>query len=332
MERARPPARPGRRGPLTAGLVALGLALVAIGSSAGGQSADAAGQRVRRVVLSGDSVTESATLAPDAVHNQGLDGALLAALAKRGATATDGYLRAHGLSLNAGVAAVVVGSLHYDGAWAYAQTDGGPDGYASVTVKPGAAVSFPPGTPRIRVLYTGSPPLVYYHAKQVPLAADGTVSLPDARARVKLVNTGNLVFDGVIRYPASGISLDVLGHAAALTTDGLEPGEVAQLRLLKPNQTLILFGTVEEYEENNGGLTPHTAEVAFVNGLYQRAQIAEASGTCVSSPCPRPRHLAGDQAGFRAIAEKRERGLDGARTATSSRTPSDRPAGASGPG
>jgi lysophospholipase L1-like esterase len=311
MEAMRPKARPARRGPLIAGLLALGLALAAIGPLAGGPAADAAAQKVRRVLVSGDSVTESATLAPADVHSQGLDGALLNALAKRGVPATDGYLRAHGLSLNAGVAAVVVGSLHYDGDWAYAQTDGGPDGYASVTVKPGAAVSFPPGTPRIRLLYTGSTPLVYYHAKQVPLAADGTVTLPDARARVKVVNTGNLVFDGVIRYPTSGISLDVLGHAAALTTDGLQPGEVGQLRLLDASQTLILFGTVEEYEQNNGGLTPHTAQVDFVNGLYQRAQIAEATGTCVFvSHAPNTVISAAIQARYRAI-EKREARLDG---------------------
>ncbi len=293
------------------GLVALGLALLGIVVSGGGPAAQAAGQKVRRVVISGDSVTESATLAPADVHSQGLDGALLAALGRLGVPATDGYLRSHGLSLNAGAAAVVVGSLHYDGVWAYAQTDGGPDGYASVTVKPGAAVSFPPGTARIRVLYTGSTPLAYYHGRQVPIAADGTIGLPDANARVKLVNTGNLVFDGVIRYPTSGLSLAVLGHAAALTNDGLQPGEVSQLRLLNPTQTIILFGTVEEYEQNNGGLTSQKAEFDFIDGLYQRAKIAQASGSCVFvSHAPNTVISAAIQARFRAI-EKREARLDG---------------------
>src|SRR5206468_10998824 len=92
MEAIRPRARPARRGPLIAGLLALGLALAAIGPLAGGPAADAAGQKVRRVLVSGDSVTESATLAPADVHSQGLDGALLSALAKRGVPATDGYL------------------------------------------------------------------------------------------------------------------------------------------------------------------------------------------------------------------------------------------------
>jgi hypothetical protein len=302
-----------------AGLPLLGLALLALGSATGAAQGSGAPTRVarsarqplRRVVIAGDSVTESATLAPADVHAEGLDGSLLAALKARGATATDGYIRSHGLSLNDDQAAVVVGSLHYDGVWAYAQTDGGPDGYASVTVEPGAAVSFPPGTTQIRILYTGSTPLAYYHEQQVPIAADGTITLPDVGARVKLVNTGNLVFDGVIRYPTSGISLDVLGHAAALTQDALEPGEVAQLRLLDPNQTIILYGTVEEYEENNGGLTPHTAEVDFVNGLTQRAAIARASGTCVfvSHP-PNTVVTATIQARFRMI-EKEQARIDG---------------------
>jgi hypothetical protein len=263
-------------------------------------------------VVSGDSVTESATLAPDLVHSEGLDGSLLAALKKRGVPAIDGYLRAHGLSLEGDAVAVVYGSLHYDGVWAYAQTDGGPDGYASVTVAPGAAVSFPPGTPRIRLLYSGSTPLVYYHQKQVPVAADGTITLPDASARVKLVNTGNLVFDGVIRYPASGISLDVLGHAAALTQDDLDPNETAELRDLNATQTIILFGTVEEYEENNGGLTPHTAEVDFVDGLYQRSQIAQAAGgSCVFvSHAPNTVVAAKIQARFRQL-EREQAKLDG---------------------
>jgi lysophospholipase L1-like esterase len=298
------------------GLSAVGLALVALGPGAaapaqGARIARAASQQVRRVVVAGDSVTESATLAPADVHDEGLDGSLLAALKARGAPATDGYIRAHGLSLNDDQAAVVFGSLHYDGAWAYAQTDGGPDGYASVSVVPGAAVSFPPGTKRIRLLYTGSTPVVYYHQQTVPIATDGTVNLPDASARVKLVNTGNLVFDGVIRYPTSAISLDVLGHAAALTQDNLEPAEVAQLKLLNATQTIILYGTVEEYEENNGGLTPHTAEVDFVDGLYQRSQIAEDSGTCVFvSHAPNTVVSAAIQTRFRQI-EKQQARLDG---------------------
>jgi hypothetical protein len=297
-------------------MAAVGLALLGLGPWAtpgaqGARIAHAASQPVRRVVIAGDSVTESATLAPADVHSEGLDGSLLAALKARGASATDGYIRAHGLSLNDDQAAVVFGSLHYDGAWAYAQTDGGPDGYASVTVKPGAAVSFPPGTTRIRLLFTGSTPLAYYHQQQVPIAADGTITLPDAGARVKLVNTGDLVFDGVVRYPTSGISLDVLGHAAALTQDGLEPGEVADLRLLAANQTIILYGTVEEYEENNGGLTPHTAEVDFVNGLTQRAAIARETGTCVFvSHAPNTVVSATIQARFRMI-EKEQAKIDG---------------------
>jgi hypothetical protein len=317
---------------LAGGLLALGLAVVALtpgtAGTAQGASVDrlaagttpragsSAAKPVRRVVISGDSVTESATLAPDDVHSEGLDGSLLAALAKRRVPATDGYLRAHGLSLNAGAAAVVPGSLHYDGSWAYAQTDGGPDGYASVTVVPGAAVSFPPGTTQVRLLYTGSTPQAYYHGQAIPVAADGTISLPDASARVKLVNTGNLVFDGVIRYPTSGISLDVLGHAAALTQDNLDPSEVAQLEMLDANETIILFGTVEEYEENNGGLTPHTAEVDFVNGLYQRAEIAQAGGgSCVFVPhAPNTVVTAQIQSKFRAI-EKEQAKLDGCRYA-----------------
>jgi len=291
-------------------VVALGLVVPALGSG-GAATAEGASHAVRRVVISGDSVTESATLAPALVHSEGLDGSLLSALKARGVAAIDGYLRAHGLSLNAGAAAVVPGSLHYAGAWAYAQTDGGPDGYASVTVTPGAAVSFPPGTPDIRLLYTGSTPDVYYREHLVPLAADGTIELPDTSARVKLVSTGNLVFDGVVRYPTSGISLDVLGHAAALTQDNLDPGEVGQLRLLDASQTIILYGTVEEYEENNGGLTPHTAELDFVNGLAQRAEIARASGTCVFvSHAPNTVVTAAIQARFRAL-EKEQAKRDG---------------------
>jgi hypothetical protein len=275
-----------------------------------GQTRAATGA-VRRVVISGDSVTESATLAPADVQREGLDGSLLTALRARGVAASDAYIRSHGLSLNNGAAAVVPGSLHYDGAWAYGETDGGPDGYVSVTVKPGAAVSFPPGTRQIRLLYSGSTPLAYYHQQQVPVAADGTIELPDASARVKLVNTGSLVFDGVIRYPTSGIGLDVLGHAAALTQDNLDPNEVAELRLLDPAQTIVLYGTVEEYEENNGGLTPHTAEVDFVNGLTQRAEIARASGTCVFvSHAPNTVVTATIQARFRVI-EKEQAKLDG---------------------
>ncbi|HEX3875228.1 MAG TPA: SGNH/GDSL hydrolase family protein [Solirubrobacteraceae bacterium] len=303
------------------GILAVGLALPALAACLGGANpADgataasgraAAAQPVRRIVISGDSVTESATLAPADVHADGLDGTLLAALKARGATATDGYVRSHGLSLNDDQAAVVPGSLHYDGAWAYGQTGGGPDGYDSVTVAPGAAVSFPPGTTRIRLLYTGSTPLAYYHGVTVPIAADGTITLPDAAARVKLVNTGSLVFDGVIRYPSAGISLDVLGHAAALTQDNLDPGEVAELQLLDATQTIILFGTVEEYEENNGGLTPHTAEVDFVNGLTQRAEIARESGTCVFVPhAPNTVVTAKIQSRFRAI-EKEQARIDG---------------------
>jgi hypothetical protein len=268
----------------------------------------AAAVAVRTVVVSGDSVTESATLDPAVVHSEGLDGSLLAAIAKRGVPATDGYLRSHGLSLKG----VVVGPLHYDGAWAYAQTDGGPDGYASVTVKPGAAVSFPPGTRHIRLFYTGSTPLVYYHEKTVPIAPDGTIELPDTSARVKLVNTGDLVFDGIQRFPTTGISLDVLGHAAALTEDDLDPGEVAQLRLLAPNQTLILFGTVEEYDQGYlHTMTPHTAQVAFVDGLRERAAIAKASGTCVFvSHAPNDVVSQAIQARYRGI-EKEQAKLDG---------------------
>jgi hypothetical protein len=316
-----------RRGLFGLGLAlpALGLALSALAPGAAGAagrpatasrpaaaaSYRAARQPLRTVVISGDSVTESATLPPADVHSEGLDGSLLAALKARGAEATDGYLRAHGLSLSNDMAAVVFGSLHYSGVWAYAQNSGGPDGYASVTVLPGSAVSFPPGTTHIRVLYTGSTPLVYYHQQQVPIAADGTVNLPDTSARVKLVNTGNLVFDGVIRYPTSGISLDVLGHAAALTQDNLDPGEVADLKLLGATQTIILYGTVEEYEENNGGLTPHTAEVDFVDGLYERSVIAQASGTCVFvSHAPNTVVSAKIQARFRQI-EKEQARLDG---------------------
>jgi hypothetical protein len=299
---------------LASGLAALLLLSPIAGASAArraGTAAAATSFPVRRVVISGDSVTESATLAPDVVHSEGLDGSLLAAIEKRGVPATDGYLRAHGLSLSDDHVAVVFGSLHYSGAWAYAQTAGGPDGYASVTVVPGAAVSFPPGTTHIRLLYTGSTPLVYYHEKAVPIAADGTIDLPDASARVKLVNTGNLVFDGVIRYPTSGVSLDVLGHAAALTMDNLDPGETADLRLLDASQTIILYGTVEEYEESNGGLTPHTAEVDFANGLAQRAAIARASGTCVFvSHAPNTVVSAKIQARFRQI-EKEQARLDG---------------------
>jgi lysophospholipase L1-like esterase len=283
------------------------VALLAIGVSAGG-SAEAAAQGVRRVVISGDSVVESSTLAPDLVHGQGLDGSLLRALHKRGVGATDGYLRSHGVSLHDGVSAVVLGPLHYDGPWGYAQADGGPDGYASVTVTPGAAVSFPPGTPRFRLFYTGSPPRVYYRGKQVPIGASDVVTLPDARARVKLVNTGNLVFDGVMRYVTSGISLDVLGHAAALGQDNLDPGETAQLRLLAPNLTIVLFGTIEEYEESNGGLTPPTAEADFVNGLRERAEIARASGTCVFvSHAPNAIVRPAIQARFRVIEKEQAR-------------------------
>ncbi|HEY5196457.1 MAG TPA: SGNH/GDSL hydrolase family protein [Solirubrobacteraceae bacterium] len=286
------------------------LALLAI-CFAAGSAADAAGQGIRRVVITGDSVTESSTLAPDLVHSQGLDGSLLSALRKRGVAASDGYLRSHGTSLHDGVAAVVVGPLHYDGQWGYAQTAGGPDGYASVTVTPGAAVSFPPGTRRLRLFFTGSIPRVYYRGKQLPIGASDIVTLPDARARVKLVNTGNLVFDGVMRYPTSGISLDVLGHAAALAQDNLDPGEAAQLRLLAPTLTIILFGTVEEFEESNGGLTPHTAEADFVNGLRERARIAHASGTCVFvSHTPNAIVGPGIQARFRVI-EKEQAKRDG---------------------
>lgn len=303
------------------GLFAFGLAVVAIATSAGG-AAQGAGRSatpyraarlaVARVVVSGDSVTESATLDPSLVHSQGLDGSLLAAISRRGVPVTDGYLRAHGLSLKDGAAAVVVGSLHYDGSWAYAQVDGGPDGYSSATVIPGAAVSFPPGTTQIRVLYTGSTPTVVYHGQPVAIAADGTVTLPDATARVKLVNTGAIVFDGIVRYPTRGVSLDVLGHAAALTMDGLDPGEVDALRVLDATQTMILYGTVEEFEENNGGLTPHTAEVDFANGLHQRAAIAQASGgSCVFVSHPPNTVVAAKiQARFRVI-EKEQAKLDG---------------------
>jgi LPXTG-motif cell wall-anchored protein len=254
-----------------------------------------------RVLLTGDSIVEACgQVGPSG--ETALAVALRSALRSRGLRAgVTGLVPPHSAVVPTGSTAPRSWRLRYRGGWRFEGLFGGPasrygaDGFSSVTTEPGASAAGEFRGDTVAVLFTRAPDGGRFtlHVGRRHRGLNGRGALdgggvawlraPDRVDGVRVVNdTGTLRLEGlVVRRRGDEVELAFAARSGACGAEGISRTNRQAIEALRPDLTLVMFGTNDEARASAGVVG---AREDFVRGLTVRARLARRTGGCVIVP------------------------------------------------
>jgi len=256
-----------------------------------------------RVTIAGDSIVEGAGQRFPG-RTGGLGAAVREALGERGLRAHGrGYVPAHDARPSTEQVPRSYWPLRYTGDWAFEGTFATPpspfggDGFASVTADPGATAEATLTADRIAVLYAIAPDGGRFAATVYGRSHLIDASGPHARAGLSWLRAGpghahlriSGVAGGVVRLTgliarrdSDDVEIEQVGRSGAYAADAMAAPNRQALLALRPQLTIIMFGTNEEGRALGGQAAE--AEHGLQRGLARRARLARRTGRCVIVP------------------------------------------------
>lgn len=275
-----------------------------------------------RVLLVGDSITESLTLRATGWETLASITARRLAARGRHAGSGRGWVPVHDswVAPFAGVNSQPFSPWLLTGAWQRVGYLGfgfaglGPEGMVAIG-STGATATIANRSRSTTILYTARPgggSLEISTPSGVRTASTGSrvataKGITVAGSPVTItVKSGPVALSGAIERDPGRIEVMQAARPGAMAIDGYAPAQQQARRLLRASVTVIMFGTNEENRELVGS---RRARDAFDRGLLQQARMSR-PGRCIVVPHAPNSHSSAQQRAFRQVARRASRRIN----------------------